>query len=122
MSATTTGQRSPSRSRTSRPAADTPIPCWFAARSANPRRPGFFLAHAPEPTPVPELIAVAGMRWKIEENNEQGKDLLGLNEYQVRKWVPSHRHVTCPMLAHAFLAVTRAQLGKEHPLQESPAC
>jgi len=26
------------------------------------------------------------------------------------------------MLAHAFLAVTRAQLGKEHPLQESPAC
>ena len=40
----------------------------------------FFLAHAPEPTPVPELIAVAGMRWKIEENNGQGKDLLGLDQ------------------------------------------
>ena len=61
------------------------------------------------------------MRWKIEENNEQGKDLLGLNEYQVRKWVPCHRHVTCCMLAHAFLAVTRAQLGKEHPSPESEA-
>ncbi|MCA1674142.1 MAG: IS701 family transposase, partial [Actinobacteria bacterium] len=48
----------------------------------------FFLTHAPEPTPIPELVAVAGMRWKIEENNEQGKDLLGLNEYQVRKWTP----------------------------------
>jgi hypothetical protein len=31
------------------------------------------------------LIAVAGMRWKIEENNGQGKDLLGLDQYQVRK-------------------------------------
>ena len=89
---------------------------------SKPKEIEFFLAHAPEPTPVPELIAVAGMRWKIEENNEQGKDLLGLNEYQVRKWTPWHRHVTCCMLAHAFLAVTRAQLGKEHPLQESPAC
>ncbi len=89
---------------------------------SKPKEIEFFLAHAPEPTPIPELIAVAGMRWKIEENNEQGKDLLGLNEYQVRKWTPWHRHVTCCMLAHAFLAVTRAQLGKEHPLQESPAC
>ena len=48
----------------------------------------FFLAHAPDPTPIPELIAVAGMRWKIEENNGQGKDLLGLDQYQVRKWTP----------------------------------
>jgi len=55
---------------------------------SKPEEIEFFLAHAPEPTPVPELIAAAGMRWKIEENNEQGKDLLGLNEYQVRTWVP----------------------------------
>jgi SRSO17 transposase len=82
----------------------------------------YFLAHAPQTTPIPELIAVAGMRWKIEENNEQGKDLLGLDQYQVRKWTPWHRHVTSCMLAHAFLAVTRAQLEKEHPPQEKPAC
>ena len=74
----------------------------------------FFLTHTPESTPVPEMIAVAEMRWTIEENNEQGKDLLGLDEYQVRKWTPWHRHVTCCMLAHAFLAVTHAHLGKDH--------
>ena len=67
-------------------------------------------------------IAVAGMRWKIEENNAQGKDLLGLDQYQVRKWTPWHRHVTTCMLAHAFLAATRANLGKHHPPQEDPAC
>ncbi len=81
----------------------------------------FFLAHARDRTPLGELIAVAGMRPKIEENNEQDKDLLGLNEYQVRKWTPWHRHVTCPVLAHAFLAATRAQLGNQRPLPESEA-
>jgi SRSO17 transposase len=88
---------------------------------ADPSESEFFLAHAPDPTPIPELIAVAGMRWKIEENNGQGKDLLGLDQYQVRKWTPWHRHVTACMLAHAFLAATRANLGKPHPPREDPA-
>ena len=88
---------------------------------ADPSEIEFFLAHAPDPTPIPELIAVAGMRWKIEENNAQGKDLLGLDQYQVRKWTPWHRHVTACMLAHAFLAATRANLGKHHPPQEVAA-
>ena len=85
---------------------------------SDPSEIEFFLAHALDPTPIPELIAVAGMRWKIEENNAQGKDLLGLDQYQVRKWTPWHRHVSACMLAHAFLAATRAQLGKPHPPQE----
>ncbi|WP_406316536.1 IS701 family transposase [Streptosporangium sp. NBC_01639] len=73
----------------------------------------FFLAHAPTGTPITELIAVAGPRWKIEENNETGKDLLGLTEYQVRKWDGWHRHVSTVMLALAFLAVSRAQLADQ---------
>ncbi|MGJ6970120.1 IS701 family transposase [Streptosporangium sp. G11] len=77
---------------------------------AAPTEVEFFLAHAPVGTAVSELIDAAGMRWKIEENNEQGKDLLGLTSYQVRKWTPWHRHVTIAMLALAFLAVTRATL------------
>jgi len=88
---------------------------------SDPTEVEFFLAHAPDPTPIPELIAVAGMRWKIEENNGQGKDLLGLDQYQVRKWTPWHRHVTACMLAHAFLAATRAGLGKD-PARQATAC
>lgn len=93
---------------------------------SDPTDAEYFLAHARIGAPIGELIAVAGMRWKIEENNEHGKDLLGLDEYQVRKWVPWHRHVTCCMLATAFLAVTRARLpdhdnddqGKASPPRE----
>src|SRR5690606_484660 len=70
----------------------------------------FFLAHAPLGTPITELIKLAGLRWKIEENNAQSKDLLGLTQYQVRKWTPWHRHVTTVMLALAFLAVTQTAL------------
>jgi SRSO17 transposase len=74
----------------------------------------YFLAHDRAGTPVPDMIAGAGLRWKIEEDNEHGKDTLGLDEYQVRKWTPFHRHVTLVMLALAFLAAARAGPGKDH--------
>ena len=76
----------------------------------------YFLAHAPQGAPQQELIAVAGQRWRIEENNCQGKDLFGMDEYQVRKWTSWHRHVTSCMLVLAFLAVKRADLGKDPQL------
>lgn len=69
----------------------------------------YFLVHAPVDTPAGAAIEQAGTRWKIEEDNEQGKQLTGLDQYQVRKWTPWHRSVTCTMLAHAFLAVQRAR-------------
>jgi SRSO17 transposase len=77
----------------------------------------YFLAHAPAGTTLPQIITAAGLRWNIEDDNKCGKDQLGLDQYQVRKWTPWHRHVTISMLAHAFLAVTRAGLGKDHPHQ-----
>jgi SRSO17 transposase len=85
----------------------------------------YFLVHAPAATPVGAAIDQAGIRWKIEEDNEQGKQLTGLDQYQVRKWIPWHRSVTCTMLAHAFLAVQRAHhlaTGPEHaPGEPAPS-
>jgi SRSO17 transposase len=78
----------------------------------------YFLAHAPLGTPAQELIRVAGQRWRIEENNCQGKDLFGLDGYQVRKWTSWHRHVTSCTLVLAFLAVKRAELGKDPQLRK----
>jgi len=76
--------------------------------TSSPKDVQFFLAHAAECTPMPEMIAVAGERWRIEDCNKETKDALGLGEYQVRKWIPWHRHITICMLAHAFLAVQAA--------------
>jgi SRSO17 transposase len=66
------------------------------------------------------MIGAAGLRWNIEDDNKTGKDLLGLDQYQVRNWTPWHRHVSICMLAHAFLAVTRAGLGKDHRSRSTP--
>lgn len=82
----------------------------------------YFLAHAPVGTPVSELVRIAGQRWRIEENNSQGKDLFGLDQYQVRTWTSWHRHVTSSMLVLAFFSVKRAELGKDQqPPKEATA-
>ena len=90
----------------------------------DPNQVAYFLIHAPHATPVPMMIGVAGMRWKIEECNEQSKDLLGLDQYQVRTWTSWHHFVTICMFAHAFLAVSRARLVHAHtppqPVIEHP--
>jgi hypothetical protein len=50
-----------------------------------------------------------GARWKIEENNEQAKQITGLGQHQVRRRNSWHRHITCTMFAPAFPTVQRAR-------------
>ena len=40
---------------------------------------------------------------------QQAKNEVGLDHYEVRRWPGWYRHITLALLAHAFLAVTRAQ-------------
>jgi SRSO17 transposase len=75
---------------------------------ADPTEIGYFLVHAPAATPVKDMVAVAGIRWRIEECNEQSKDLLGLDQHQVRTWTAFHHHVAVCVFAHAFAATRRA--------------
>ncbi|WP_137816555.1 hypothetical protein [Gandjariella thermophila] len=72
----------------------------------------YFLVHAPVATTMAAMVRAAGLRWKIEDDNKTGKDHLGMDQYQVRKWTPWYRHVTMCMLAQAFLAIARAGQGK----------
>jgi len=44
---------------------------------------------------------------------EAAKGECGLDEYEVRTWDAWHRHITLALLAHAFLAVIRAQEAKK---------
>jgi len=69
---------------------------------------GYFLIHAPRDSAITEAVRRAGVRWKIEENNELAKQITGLGQYQVRRWTSWHRHITCAMLALAFLTIQRA--------------
>lgn len=57
---------------------------------------------------LPDLVAVAGARWAIEEGFESAKGEVGLDQYEVRNWPGWHRHITLALWAHAFLTVQRA--------------
>ncbi|WP_307670310.1 IS701 family transposase [Streptomyces sp. V2I9] len=77
----------------------------------------YYRCYAPEPVPLAELVRVAGSRWRVEEFFQSGKGLAALDEHQVRRYASWSRWVTLAMLAHAFLAVLRAD---EHARQPAP--
>lgn len=58
---------------------------------------------------------VAGSRWRVEEFFQFGKGLAALDGHQVRRYPSWSRWVTLAMLAHAFLAVVRANEHNRHP-------
>src|SRR5215211_8030060 len=91
-----------------RPSVGWPGGCWCAAAAATASWPSM-PAMARAATPLVGLVRVAGTRWAVEGAFEQAKGEVGLDHYEVRKWPGWYRHVTLALLAHAFLAVTRAQ-------------
>ncbi len=62
-----------------------------------------YLANAPAATPPAALVRLSGMRWPIERCFEEGKQHLGLGDYEVRSWRGWHHHTTLVILAHFFL-------------------
>lgn len=84
---------------------------WLLVRRSldDPTELAYYVVFAPAGTPLEELVRVAGRRWTIETAFEAAKQEAGLDEYEVRSWSGGYRHITLSMLAHAFLAVTRAR-------------
>lgn len=75
---------------------------------AEPDKLTYYLTFAPEGTPLPTLVRIAGARWTVESCFEAAKGEVGLDQYEVRTWTAWHRHVTLAMFALAFLTVARA--------------
>ena len=76
---------------------------------AKPEELAYYVCYGPAGTDLEELVRVAGTRWAIEECFEEAKGLVGLEQYEVRKWEGWYRHIALVMLALAYLAVTRLQ-------------
>ncbi|TJZ94574.1 IS701 family transposase [Actinacidiphila oryziradicis] len=77
-------------------------------RSRSTGELAYYRCYSPEPVPLTELVRVAGSRWRVEEFFQSGNGLAALDEHQVRRYASWSRWVTLAMLAHAFLAVVRA--------------
>ncbi|MFF8646535.1 hypothetical protein [Streptomyces sp. NPDC015345] len=55
---------------------------------------------------------------RVEETFQAGKGLTGLDEHQLRRFTSWSRWVTLVMLAHAFLAVVRADEHTRHSVPD----
>ena len=81
--------------------------------SDKPHDVAAFLCCAPaSKSSLRQLARASGQRWAIETCFEEAKDLLGMDQYEVRNWVSWYRHMTLVILAHTFLAFTLADEKK----------
>jgi len=79
-----------------------------------------YLSNAPAGTPLETLVRLSGMRWPIETCFEEGKQHLGMGDYQVRSWRGWHHHMTLCILAHFFLVRMRLKLKENAPALTLP--
>ncbi len=79
-----------------------------------------YLSNAPADTPLETLVCLSGMRWPIETCFEEGKQHLGMGDYQVRSWRGWHHHMTLCILDHFFLVRLRLRLQEQAPALTLP--
>src|SRR6266480_3782862 len=71
----------------------------------------YFYAFVPagQPLTLARLVAVAGYRWMVEEDFQQSKGQVGLDQSQVRRYRSWLRHTILAIAAHAIHAVAAAR-------------
>src|SRR5579859_1812604 len=73
----------------------------------------FYRCWTPGPAALSRLIAIAVVRWRIEEDHQLAKQSTGLDAGQVIRWTSWHRWTAICLLAYIYLAVTVA-LQRQH--------
>jgi SRSO17 transposase len=90
------------------PDGELPL-CWLLAEwPADKEAPtDFWLSNLPADTPIERLVALAKLRWRVEQDYRELKDALGLDHFEGRSWPGWHHHVTLVSVAHGFLTCER---------------
>jgi SRSO17 transposase len=67
----------------------------------------YWLANLPETTPLARLVGLAKLRWRVEHDDRELKDAVGLDHFEGRSFKGWHHHVTLVSVAHAFVTLER---------------
>jgi SRSO17 transposase len=79
-----------------------------------------WLSNLPKDTGLLRLVQLARLRWRIERDHQEGKELLGLDHYEGRSWHGLHHHLALVLLAQQFLALERWTEQKKAQLAAPP--
>ena len=89
---------------------------------SDPSELAYYIAYAPDHyvCSLTDLVKVAGTRWAIEDDFQDAKQSVGLDETQVRGYRAWKRHTALALAAYALLAVTSALAKAAHPAPVLP--
>ncbi|MER5918451.1 IS701 family transposase [Streptomyces sp. NPDC001982] len=89
---------------------------------ADPTDLSYFYAYTPEgqSMALSDLVAIAGIRWTVEEDFANGKDAVGLDHTQARRYRSWRRHAVLAMAALALLSVIASLDRRDHPAPVLP--
>jgi SRSO17 transposase len=72
----------------------------------------YWLSNLPPARPLVELVRLARLRWRIEQDYRALKGALGLDHFEGRGLGGWHHHVTLVSVAHGFLTLERLRHPK----------
>jgi SRSO17 transposase len=94
-------------------------PCWLVvARNGLDGEVKYFYSNAPEDTPAEVLLHVAFSRSHIERLFEESKGEVGLDHFEVRKYLALRRHLVLSMVSLLFLEEQTQRLRGEKSVVE----
>ena len=81
----------------------------------------YFVSNASAGVPIERLLHVAFSRWHVERSFQDEKDLLGLDQFECRRYVAVQRHLILTAISHLLLARLRLKLIAEDDQTRNPA-
>jgi SRSO17 transposase len=88
--------------------------CWLiVARNVLDGEVKYFVSNAPADASVEVLLHVAFSRWHIERVFEDAKGEIGLDHFEVRRYLPIMRHLILSMVSFLFLMQETQRLQKK---------
>ena len=82
----------------------------------------YFISNAPEETSVEMLLLVAFSRWRVERMFQDSKGELGMDHFEVRRYISIKRHLIVSCVSHLFLAefqlANREKKNRTHDLPD----
>ncbi len=73
----------------------------------------YWLSTLPEDRPLTRMVYAAKMRWRIERDDQDLKQDLGLGHYEGRGWRGFHHHASLSIAAYGFLLAQRLRQPDE---------